>query len=64
VIGGGGAMEVFLQRDPDQYESIGREVTAAGARTGLFTPSTSHLYVAAPHRGSQVAKILVYTPNR
>jgi DNA-binding beta-propeller fold protein YncE len=64
VIGGGGAVEVFLQHDPDQYESIGREVTAAGARTGLFTPSSSHLYVAAPHRGSQTAKILAYTPNR
>jgi len=33
----------------------------AGA-TGLL--DTSHLYVAVPHRGSQAAKILVYTPNR
>jgi DNA-binding beta-propeller fold protein YncE len=64
VIGGEGAVEVFLQHDLDQYESVGREVTAPGARTGLFTPSSSRLYVAAPHRGSQVAKILVYTPNR
>jgi len=64
VIGGEGAVEVFLQHDPDQYESVGREVTAPGARTGLFSPSSGHLYVAAPHRGSQVAKIFVYTPNR
>ena len=64
VIGGEGVVEVFLQHDPDQYESVGREVTAPGARTGLFMPSSSHLYVAAPHRGSQAAKILVYTPNR
>jgi DNA-binding beta-propeller fold protein YncE len=64
VIGGEGAVEVFLQHDADQYESVGREVTAPGARTGLFTRSSSHLYVAAPHRGSQAAKILVYTPNR
>jgi hypothetical protein len=64
MIGGGGAVEAFLQHDADQYESVEREVTAPGARTGLFTQSSSHLYVAAPHRGSQTAKILVYTPNR
>lgn len=64
VIGGEGAVDVLLQRGPEQYESVGREVTAPGARTGLFTASSSHLFVAVPHRGSQAPKILVYTPNR
>jgi DNA-binding beta-propeller fold protein YncE len=63
VIGGEGAVEVFLQRDPEHYESIGRERTAPGARTGLLTPASDHLNVAVPHRGSQAAKILVYTPD-
>jgi DNA-binding beta-propeller fold protein YncE len=62
VIGGEGAVEVFLQRDPEHYESIGKEQTAPGARTGLFVPSANHLYIAVPHHGSQAAKILIYTP--
>ena len=64
VIGGEGALELFLQSDPDHYESAGRERTAPGARTGLFTPASNYLYVAVPHRGSQAAKILVYSSNR
>jgi DNA-binding beta-propeller fold protein YncE len=63
VIGGEGAVEIFLQRAPDQYESLGKVATAPGARTGLSTPSSGYVYVAVPHRGSQAAKILMYTPN-
>jgi hypothetical protein len=62
VIGGEGAVEVFRQRDPDRYESVGRTPTASGARTGFFVPPSNRLYVAVPHRGSQAARILVYTP--
>jgi hypothetical protein len=64
VIGGEGAVEVFRQRDPDHYESLGRTATAAGARTGFFVPTSSRLYVAAPHRGSQTAKVMVYLVDR
>lgn len=64
VIGGEGAVEVFSQHDPEHYESGGKELTAPGARTGLFAASANHLYVAVPHRGSQTAKILVYTLTR
>jgi DNA-binding beta-propeller fold protein YncE len=60
VIGGEGAVEVFRQRDPEHYESVGRTATAAGARTGFFVPNSSRLYVAVPHRGPQAAKVLVY----
>jgi DNA-binding beta-propeller fold protein YncE len=64
VIGGGGAVEVFREVDPQDYESLGRERTGAGARTGFFAASSSRLFIAVPHRGSQAAKILVYTVNR
>ncbi|HZC36872.1 MAG TPA: hypothetical protein VE242_14710 [Chthoniobacterales bacterium] len=60
VIGGEGAVEVFRQRDPERYESLGKIPTASGARTGFFVPNPSRLYVAAPHRGSQIARVLVY----
>jgi DNA-binding beta-propeller fold protein YncE len=60
VIGGDGAVEVFRQRDPDHYQSMGRTATGAGARTGLFVASSNRLYVAVPHRGPQAARVLVY----
>jgi YVTN family beta-propeller protein len=61
VIGGEGAVEVFRQRDPEHYESVGKTPTASGARTGFFVPNPSRLYVAVPHRGSQIARLLVYS---
>jgi len=64
VIGGEGAVEIFQQRDPDHYESVGRTNTVIGARTGFFLPNSNRLYVAAPHRGSQAAKVLVYAVDR
>jgi hypothetical protein len=61
VIGGEGAVEILRQRDPDHYERLERIATAPGARTGFFLQNSARLYVAVPHRGSQAAKILVYT---
>jgi sugar lactone lactonase YvrE len=63
VIGGEGAVEVFRQRDPDRYDSIGRTPTASGARTGFFAPNSHRLYVAVPHRGPQAAKVSVYATD-
>ena len=60
VIGGDGAIDVFRQHDPDHYEPVGRTVTAPGARTGSWWPSSDRLYVAAPAKGGQVAAVLVY----
>jgi len=34
--------------------------TAAGARTSLFVPEQSRLYLAVPHRGSQKAEIRIF----
>jgi hypothetical protein len=61
VIGGEGAVETLRQLDPDHYERAGKTITAPGARTGFFLQNSSRLYVAVPHRGSQAAKVLVYT---
>ena len=63
VIGGEGVVEVFRQRNPDHYDSIGRTPTASGARTGFFAPNSHRLYVAVPHRGPQAAKVLVYATD-
>jgi hypothetical protein len=60
VIGGEGAVEVFWQRDPNNYERVERITTAPGARTGLFVSALQRLFVAVPHRGTEPAKILIY----
>jgi DNA-binding beta-propeller fold protein YncE len=60
LIGGEGAVDIVGLRDPNHYEHVGRTNTAAGARTGLFVPDLDRLFVAAPHRESQTARLLVY----
>jgi hypothetical protein len=51
--GGEGAIVVYEQQGPDQYNQIGRITTAAGARTSLFVPEAGRLFVAVPHHGAQ-----------
>jgi DNA-binding beta-propeller fold protein YncE len=60
VIGGEGAVEILRQRDPTNYERVERITTAPGARTGLFVSAWHRLFVAAPRRGSDSAKVLIY----
>jgi hypothetical protein len=43
-----------------QYAVAERVPTAPGARTGLFVPSLSMLFVAVPARGGQTAEIRAY----
>ena len=44
--------------------AVRRITTAPGARTGLFVPTFNRLFVAAPHRGPQSARVLVYMVTR
>lgn len=60
AICGGGVVQVIRQRDADHYEVVERVATAPGARTGLFVPSSSTLYVAVPSRAGAVAEIRVF----
>lgn len=60
LIGGEGYLDVFKQKDANQYEFASRIKTSEGARTGLFAPALNRIFIAAPRRGSNVAKILVY----
>ena len=61
IAGGNGFLSVFQQLDPDHYEPVTQIPTAAGARTALFVPELSRLYLAVPHRGSQRAEVRVYS---
>ena len=60
VSGGEGAISVFEQKDPDTYSPIGKVDTAEGARTSLFVPESSTLYLAVPHRGDQQADVRAF----
>lgn len=60
VSGGEGFLDVISQKTPDRYVRVGHIPTASGARTSLFVPELKKLYIAVPHRGNQVAKLLVF----
>ncbi len=45
-----GGVEVFKQVDADHYQSLGRLVTAADAKTSLLVPELKRFYVAVPKR--------------
>ncbi len=60
VSGGEGAIDVLDASQPPTLTRLTRVDTAAGARTSLFVPQQSRLYLAVPHRGNQKAEIRVY----
>jgi DNA-binding beta-propeller fold protein YncE len=60
VTGGDGAIDVFDVSAPAKLTRIAHVVSAPGARTSLFVPEQSRLYLAVPHLGSQKAEIRVY----
>jgi DNA-binding beta-propeller fold protein YncE len=60
VTGGDGAIDVVNVIAPSGLTRIAHIATAPGARTSLFVPDLSRLYLAVPHRGSQLAEIRVY----
>ncbi|HEX7238550.1 MAG TPA: YncE family protein [Gammaproteobacteria bacterium] len=59
VIGGEGFVDV-LQRRADAIERTTRVATRAGARTGLWVPAASRLYVAVPARDGNGAEVRVF----
>jgi hypothetical protein len=60
VSGGDGFIDVLDARDAVALKPVARVPTAAGARTSLFVPDQSRLFLAVPHRGGQRAEIRVY----
>jgi len=60
VSGGDGYLDVFQDQGSGSFTRLAHIQTAAGARTSLFVPERSRLYLAVPHRGSQKAEVRVY----
>lgn len=60
ISGGEGFVDVFQEQDASHFARAAHIATAAGARTSLFVPNQSRLYLAVPHRGNQKAEIRIY----
>ena len=60
VIGGEGFVDIVDAPQNGKLKSIGHIQTASGARTGLLVPGWNKLLVAAPHRGAEPARLLVF----
>ncbi len=60
VSGGEGAVEVFQQKSPNDYKSIGQITTAEGARTSLFVSAWRILYVAVPNYEVRQAQVRAF----
>lgn len=58
---GEGVVDVVRRRKGDRLELAERVRTAPGARTGLFVPRLSTLFVAVPARAGAPAQIRAYT---
>lgn len=57
---GGGSVSVIETDGPGRYKTTATVPTAPGARTSLFVPELSRLYVAVPRREAQNAEIMVF----
>src|SRR2546425_1028245 len=57
-----GFVYVYQQNGADQYETIGKIPTRAGAGTSFWSPELNRYYVAAPANDKEEAAILVYEP--
>ena len=55
-----GLLEVFQQKDHDQYNRIARYSTPPRSQTGLFVPEWGQLFVAVPAQAEQGAEVRVY----
>jgi DNA-binding beta-propeller fold protein YncE len=60
VSGGEGAIAVYQQKDADHYGKIAQLEAVKGARTSLFVPELSRLFLAVRQEGENAAAIRVY----
>src|SRR5215467_6495260 len=60
VLTSAGYIEVFEEKNADQYNRIARYPTPAGSQTGLFVPEWGKLFVAVRAQSGQNAEVLIY----
>jgi DNA-binding beta-propeller fold protein YncE len=60
VSGGDGYVAIIQVNDADHYREIGRLSTGPGAKTSLFVPEFSSIYVAVPAQANRPAVLKVF----
>jgi DNA-binding beta-propeller fold protein YncE len=60
ITGGEGYLDVLQDQESNRFSRVAHIATAGGARTSLFVPELSRLYLAVPHRGGQKAEIRIF----
>jgi len=60
VSGGDGYISVVKEEDADHYRDLGKLPTGPGAKTSLFVPVFSTIYVAVPAQGSEPAVLKIF----
>jgi DNA-binding beta-propeller fold protein YncE len=58
--GGEGYVAVIKLENHDHYREIGRLATGQGAKTSLFVPELSSIYVAVPAQGNEPAVLKIF----
>jgi hypothetical protein len=53
-------VDVFYQKDSDQYERVGRVPGSFRAKTGILVPELNRYYLAVPHHEGHEAEVRVY----
>jgi DNA-binding beta-propeller fold protein YncE len=61
VIAGAGEVDVFQADAPTTLHLLGKVATVPGAKTALFVPQQSLLYVGIPGAGGEPAEIRIYS---
>jgi hypothetical protein len=51
---------VYLQKDADHYEELGRVPTGFRAKTNILVPQLKRYYVAAPRHENEIAGVKVF----
>ena len=63
VSGGEGAVSVYQQNGPDDYQRLPDVPTGAGAKTSLFVPEWNELFVALPAGTNSPAQVMIFMPD-
>jgi hypothetical protein len=51
---------VFVQKDADHYEELGRVPTGFRAKTNILVPQLKRYFIAAPRHDKDVASVKVF----
>jgi DNA-binding beta-propeller fold protein YncE len=60
VAAGEGFVNVYLQKDPDHYEVIGKVPTGPVGKIATYVPELNRLYVSVSAKGKAPARVMVF----